>query len=477
MKSLRSNSTSPTKLIIDLLLSAGGFLLVYWCAVELEFPRRLSSGSPPIDPYLPAAAIIAIAFAGSAYTFQLYRGRRAGSYGRLGLDVIKVHLHLACIILAIGFYYRDISYSRQIITTFLAVNPLMIFVHHCYWMHWERRRLARGVGTRSCLVVGSGRLAKLFADKIEQQPWTGLSLQGFVSVPDGDEPTAVASSNIAGSIQNLDTLVAELGIQEVVVALPFRALGHLAEIDDRLSKTSIGLRTVLDLDAFNTLSREITEFENMPVINLRGVRTYGFNAFLKRSFDLIVASLMLLVLSPVMLVIALTVWVQSGRPIFFRQERVGLDGSVFPMFKFRTMVTGAESTSGPVFAETNDSRCTRVGGLLRRSSLDELPQLWNILRGHMSLVGPRPERPVFIEEFREQIPSYMLRHHMKAGLTGWAQIHGWRGKTSLTKRLQYDLYYLKNWSLWLDIKILLLTLVRAWREFSPIEHRKSASAR
>lgn len=476
MKSLRSSTSAPVKWTIDLLLTAGGFLLTYWAAVELEFPRRLSSGSPPVDAYLPAAAVIAVAFAWSASTFHLYRGRRAGSYWRLALDVLKVHLHLACVVLAIGFYYREISYSRQIITTFFALNPVLVFAHHFYWLHWERRRLARGIGTRSCLVVGTSRQARVFAEKIRQQPWTGLSLIGFVGVPD-DDPTAVATREIVGELSELERLVRENSIQEVVVALPFRSLGYLAEIDDRLSKTSVGLRTVLDLDAFNTLSREITEFENMPVINLRGVRTYGLNAFLKRGFDLVVSGALLIALAPLMLGIALIVWIQSGRPIFFRQERVGLDGSVFPMFKFRTMVDGAESKTGPVFADTNDARCTRIGALLRRTSLDELPQLWNIVCGHMSLVGPRPERPVFIEEFREQIPRYMLRHHMKAGLTGWAQIHGWRGKTSLTKRLQYDLYYLRNWSLWLDVKILLLTLVRAWREFTPIENRKSASAR
>jgi exopolysaccharide biosynthesis polyprenyl glycosylphosphotransferase len=188
----------------------------------------------------------------------------------------------------------------------------------------------------------------------------------------------------------------------------------------------------------------------------------GWAGIQKRIFDVVATSAALLVAAPMMGLIALALWITSGRPIFFAQERMGLDGRVFRMLKFRTMPTDAESETGPVWNTADDERATPLGSLLRKTSLDELPQLWNVLRGDMSLVGPRPERPVFIEEFRGEIPGYMLRHKVKAGLTGWAQVHGWRGNTSLNERVEHDIYYIQNWTLALDIRILLLTLWRGW---------------
>jgi exopolysaccharide biosynthesis polyprenyl glycosylphosphotransferase len=173
-------------------------------------------------------------------------------------------------------------------------------------------------------------------------------------------------------------------------------------------------------------------------------------------------SAVLLAAAPLMGLIAITSWITSGRPILFAQERMGLDGRVFRMLKFRTMPTDAESETGPVWTTADDARATPLGSLLRKTSLDELPQLWNVLRGDMSLVGPRPERPVFIEEFRREIPGYMLRHKVKAGLTGWAQVHGWRGNTSLHERIEHDIYYIQNWTLGLDIRILMMSLWRVW---------------
>jgi exopolysaccharide biosynthesis polyprenyl glycosylphosphotransferase len=185
---------------------------------------------------------------------------------------------------------------------------------------------------------------------------------------------------------------------------------------------------------------------------------YGWDRVLKRGFDIVVAGALLGIASPVLAFIAVLIKITSRGPVLYRQERMGLDGGTFWMLKFRSMRVGAEEESGPVWAQAGDPRRTRLGALLRAMSLDELPQLWNVLKGEMSLVGPRPERPVFIEEFRQRIPKYMLRHMMKAGMTGWAQVNGWRGNTSLEKRIEYDLYYIENWSLWFDMKILVLTL-------------------
>jgi exopolysaccharide biosynthesis polyprenyl glycosylphosphotransferase len=188
----------------------------------------------------------------------------------------------------------------------------------------------------------------------------------------------------------------------------------------------------------------------------------GWAGIQKRLFDIAATSGVLLAAAPLMALIAIALRITSGRPILFAQERMGLDGRVFRMLKFRTMPIDAEAETGPVWNTADDSRATPLGSLLRKTSLDELPQLWNVLRGDMSLVGPRPERPVFIEEFRREIPGYMLRHKVKAGLTGWAQVHGWRGNTSLHERIEHDIYYIQNWTLGLDIRILMMSLWRVW---------------
>jgi len=202
----------------------------------------------------------------------------------------------------------------------------------------------------------------------------------------------------------------------------------------------------------------VEEFEGLALICLQGSSLYGWDRVLKRSLDVAVAGSVLVLSAPILAMIAILVKLTSAGPVLYRQERMGLDGQTFAMLKFRSMRVGAENESGPVWAKAGDARRTKVGAFLRATSLDELPQLWNVFKGEMSLVGPRPERPVFIEGFRQQIPKYMLRHKMKAGITGWAQVNGWRGSSSLEKRIEYDLYYIEHWSLWFDLKILWLTL-------------------
>ena len=213
---------------------------------------------------------------------------------------------------------------------------------------------------------------------------------------------------------------------------------------------------------FVSLRAEAEMFEGLPLITLQGSPLYGWNLVIKRVLDVVGASAALVVFSPVLCAIAALVKLTSPGPVFFRQLRMGLDGQAFEMLKFRSMKLDAESETGPVWTQPNDDRRTPIGAFLRRTSLDELPQFWNVLRGEMSIVGPRPERPEFIARFRETLPQYMLRHKMKAGITGWAQINGWRGNTSLERRIEHDLYYIEHWSIWFDFKIMLLTV---WRGF------------
>ena len=207
-----------------------------------------------------------------------------------------------------------------------------------------------------------------------------------------------------------------------------------------------------------SLSGGVDNFDGLPIINLTESPLYGWNIVFKRATDMVISFLAIIITSPLMILIALFIKLESRGPVFFVQERVGLDRKVFNMYKFRSMKIDAESLSGPVWAIEDDTRRTRLGALLRKVSLDELPQFFNVLTGDMSMVGPRPERSVFVEDFKKSVPHYMLRLKMKAGITGWAQVNGWRGNTSLEKRIEHDLFYIKHWSLLFDIKILMKTL-------------------
>jgi Undecaprenyl-phosphate glucose phosphotransferase len=236
----------------------------------------------------------------------------------------------------------------------------------------------------------------------------------------------------------------------------------LATLVRRVKGYPLDIKVLPGSYEFIGLRGGVDELDGLPIMSLQGSPLYGWNGVFKKVFDLAIGALLLVILSPLLLTIGLIVKTTSNGPILFRQERIGMDGFSFQILKFRTMRTGAEKETGPVWAQENDPRRTKIGAFLRKTSLDELPQLFNVLKGEMSLVGPRPERPNFVEIFRNRIPSYVLRHKIKSGMTGWAQVNGWRGNTSLEKRIEYDLYYIQNWSIRFDLRILFMTL---WKGF------------
>jgi Undecaprenyl-phosphate glucose phosphotransferase len=246
----------------------------------------------------------------------------------------------------------------------------------------------------------------------------------------------------------------------VFIALPHSDYGRLQTVLNEIGDDPVAIHFVPDIFGLTSLRGGVEEFETVPFIHLRESPLYGWNRVLKRGFDLVFGAVALLVALPLMLAIAVALKLSSPGPVLYAQERMGLDGRRFRMLKFRTMRPDAEATTGPTWARPDDPRRTHLGAVLRRYSLDELPQLWHVLRGDMSLVGPRPERPSFVEEFRRRVPGYMLRHKVKAGVTGWAQINGWRGDTSIERRIEHDLYYIERWSLGFDFRILISTL---WR--------------
>jgi Undecaprenyl-phosphate glucose phosphotransferase len=244
------------------------------------------------------------------------------------------------------------------------------------------------------------------------------------------------------------------------VALPLEEHVKMLGLVEATNREGVDIHVVPDLLQFIALRARLENLDGVPIISLNDVPLRGFNSLLKRAIDVAISGLALMVGAPILGAIAIFIrWTSTG-PVFYKQERMGLDGKAFNVYKFRSMLVGAEDETGPVWARDDDPRATPIGRWLRKLDLDELPQLWNVLRGDMSIVGPRPERPYFVEQFKHRIPQYMLRHKVKAGITGWAQVNGWRGNTSLEKRIEYDLYYIENWSVALDLKIMWLTLVR-----------------
>jgi Undecaprenyl-phosphate glucose phosphotransferase len=320
----------------------------------------------------------------------------------------------------------------------------------------------RGYNLRYVLIAGAGELAAEVIQSIHSQPEAGLRILGLLTDDPAKQGKTIEGVRALGPYAAVKEILRRRPVDEVVLALPREDAPQLEKILADLDDELVTVRLIPDLLHVLTLRSSVEELDGLPLINLRESPMVGWAAVQKRAFDAVVASGLLIAFSPLLAVAAIAVWASTGRPIFYRQERMGLDGRVFRMLKFRTMRPDAESETGPVWTSPDDPRRTRVGALLRRTSVDELPQLWNVVRGDMSLVGPRPERPVFIERFRREIPGYMLRHKVRAGLTGWAQVHGWRGDTSLHERVEHDIFYIQNWSLALDLRILLMTLWRGW---------------
>ena len=300
--------------------------------------------------------------------------------------------------------------------------------------------------------------------KIQARHELGLAVEGFLDDDPAKADASFLGVPVLGTLERIEELLEDCRFDQIVIALPTEAHAKTLRILQSAGRECVEVKLVPDILQYATLRASVEDLDGTPVINLSQVPLDGWNSMVKRVMDIGIASAAVVGLAPFLPLVALGIWLEDKGPIFYRQERMGLDGKSFMILKFRSMRVNAEATTGPIWAIEDDPRRTRFGSFLRRWSLDELPQLWNVLRGNMSIIGPRPERPAFVKEFKGQIPQYMLRHRVKSGITGWAQVHGWRGNTSVRERINHDLYYIRNWSLMLDLKILWLTLRHGLRQ-------------
>ncbi len=350
----------------------------------------------------------------------------------------------------------ELDFPRVMVIYAWLLTVILVTVSRSLWVvvrNWLRQR---GVWTDRLLIVGTGEVGRMILQKIRQMPRLGYRVVGFVD-GDADIGQEIMGIPVLGSVDEIPDLIVAHEIEEVIVGRPELSHQEVLAIISRCERGQVGIKIFPDL--FQIIATEISigDLGGLPLLNVRDIALRGWRLTLKRGVDLMGSALGLVVLSPFLMLIALAIKLDSPGPVFYAQERMGLDARSFWCFKFRSMRTDAER-EGPGWTTEDDPRVTRMGKLIRRMSIDELPQLINVLLGDMSLVGPRPERPVYVEQFRRSIPRYMDRHREKAGMTGWAQVNGLRGDTSIAERLKYDLWYIENWSLWLDFKIILRTV-------------------
>jgi len=350
------------------------------------------------------------------------------------------------------FAFRGYEYSRLVILIFLAQSIVAVSLARAALREALRFARRHGYNLRYAIVVGGGEPAAEVLRILNRRRDVGIFVLGLLS----DKKEVPENVRWLGGIEDVRTVLDRQQVDIVFIALPHADASRLTAVLSGIGDDPIAIHLVPDVFSLVPARGGIEEFEMVPFIHLRESRLYGLNRVLKRAFDLVFAA-------PIMLAIAVGLKLTTPGPVLYHQERMGVDGRRFRMLKFRTMRVDAEAETGPVWACPDDPRRTALGVFLRGTSLDELPQLFNVLRGEMSLVGPRPERPSFVEEFRRRVPGYMLRHKVKAGITGWAQINGWRGNTSIEKRIECDLYYIERWSLGFDLKILLQTLWYGFR--------------
>ena len=468
-----NRSVTALHIASDTALAAVAFILAY----AIRFHSGvipITKGIPPFRQYLNVIPFVCVLVPVAFHFQRLYQLRR----GRSRVDdffavfvgsILAVLCGVVATLYVQTYFASDqaktlgaLEVSQLVWALFLALNVALTFAARELIREGLERRWRAGIGLKRILIAGSSDLGRLVADKILEHRELGYQIAGFIDDKSQGDHLGYRGLPLLGSLDEASEIIAREGIDHLYLALPPEQHMQMIALLRATSREIVDVKVVPDLLQFVALRARLEDLDGIPVINVNDVPLHGLNSLLKRALDMALSLVALVVLAIPLALVALLIRCTSRGHVLYRQERMGLDGRSFAIVKFRSMYVDAERHSGPVWAVVGDPRVTPLGRLLRASNIDELPQLWNVLRGDMSLVGPRPERPHFVEEFRHKIPQYMLRHKVKAGLTGWAQVNGWRGNTALDKRIEYDLYYIENWSLRLDLKIMWLTLVRGF---------------
>ncbi|MDE3088663.1 MAG: undecaprenyl-phosphate glucose phosphotransferase [Chloroflexota bacterium] len=452
---------AATLLGLDAIMTCLAFLLAYLLRPLDANPNQVIL---PFSSYVGMMVLSAAALVVVFFFYRLYHlGRAMTRLDELYSLLPAVSVSVIFGVALTAFVYRaEVDYPRTMIVLFWFFALLLVglgrLVHHTL----RSSLYGRGWGESKVLIVGAGEAGNLILDKIRGSPSLGYRPVGFLD--DTLAGQTVFGLPVLGRTDELGDVVEKYGIDEVIVALPEASHNELLSVISRCEDGRVSIKVFPDVFQIMASEVNVGDLNGLPLLTMRDVALRGWRLTLKRIVDMILSAIVLVFISPLLLLIVLLVKLDSRGPAIFSQERMGLDARPFPCFKFRSMVADAEAETGPVWAIKDDPRRTRIGRWLRRYSFDELPNFINVFLGHMSLVGPRPERPVFVEQFKQMVPRYMERHREKAGITGWAQVNGLRGDTSILERTKYDLYYIEHWSLWFDFKIMILTALKFLRD-------------
>ena len=430
-------------------MDAGIIGATYFFSWYLRFKSGLfvqDAGVLPAKTYFSALFLIIPGYLLLYSIFQLYMPRRVKSYRKELMDIIRANGIGFMIFILVLYFIKQEHFSRQMLCIFFFINISLEFASR-YLIRtilWKMRK--QGLNQKHILMIGESQMAEQYMDRLRENPKWGY--QVFAHLKDEEKLERILEGN---------------ELDEVVIALRAEDYGKLERIVDVCEKAGVHTKMIPDFGNVISTRPYIEDVQGIPVIHVRRVPLNIMrNRVAKRAVDLIGATVAIILFSPVMLLTVLVVALTEEGSVIYRQERVGLHNQVFYMYKFRSMIMQDEEKEKAEWSTRNDPRITPVGKLIRRTSIDELPQLFNVLKGEMSLVGPRPERPQFVQKFRDEIPRYMVKHQVRPGMTGWVQINGYRGDTSIEKRIEYDLYYIENWTMVFDMKILILTIFKGF---------------
>jgi len=410
-----------------------------------------------LDAYVAGSLVVIPVWLFLFNSRRMYSARRNVYFSDEFFAIVRLVTVGMLIVMAAAFFYRAFSYSRLVFALLGFSAVLFISMGRFAVIKFEQYWYARGKDLKDVIIVGTNVTARRVYSNIVANPSLGYRVLGYFSA-NGIGEMELTYAHYLGPIEKVPHFVRERVVDIVLISLSYKNHPQLYELVRDCEGLNTEIMMVPDMLELMTTGVRIKELEGIPFIKIKGIPLTTWNIILKRSFDIVLSALILVICSPVFAIIALLIKLNSRDPVFFRQERVGLDGKPFHLMKFRSMRVDAEKETGPVWASKGDPRRTRVGSFLRRFSLDELPQLINVLKGEMSIVGPRPERRHFVEQFKREVPRYLDRHRVKTGMTGWAQVNGLRGNAPIEERTKYDVYYVENWSIVFDLKIILKTI-------------------
>lgn len=444
--------------VADGLIVAGSYVASYFVRFGLLWGDRDHAEHLPMLTYFSVLYFLVPAYLFLYYMVQLYTSRRALRLWDEFMDVVKANIMGILGFLVILYMIHQNNFSRGMIVIFFFINVFLTTLSRGFLRKFLRYIRKKGYNMKHILLVGYSRAAEGYISRILDNPQWGYEIAGVLDdfVP---LDTSYHGIKVVGKIEQLSEYLENNSYDEITITLPLDDYDRLEELVAQCEKSGVHTKFIPDYSSLFPSNPYTEDVQGLPVINIRYVPlSNSFNRMAKRTVDILGSLFAIIIFSPVMLIAAIAVKTTSKGPIIYKQERIGLNGVPFKMYKFRTMKVQSEAEEKKGWTTKGDPRVTNVGAFLRKTSIDEMPQFFNILFGQMSIVGPRPERPQFVEKFKEQIPRYMVKHQVRPGLTGWAQINGYRGDTSIRKRIDYDIYYIENWSMSFDIKIMLGTI-------------------